>query len=134
MEEIVALIIQLVLEIGLQLLGAIGVDWVASTTTRKTKDGEVREEDDGCGWLVIFAFLGAVCGGISLLIRPELILPNLGLRIANLILAPLIAGGLSYLVSAYVWTTRGQNPGHHFWRGFWFALLFGVIRFAYAHR
>lgn len=133
MEEIVALIIQLVLEVGLQLVGSIGFDWAAESSRRKTKGGEVQEED-GCGWLAVFAILGAVCGGLSLIFAPKLLLPNIGLRVANLIFAPLIAGGLSYLIAAFVWSARGQSPRHHFWRAFWFALLFGVIRFAYAHR
>src|SRR5204863_162112 len=63
---------------------------------------------------------------------PKILLPTLGLRIANLVAAPLAAGGLSYLVAVYVWAPRGQSAGHHFWRGFWFALAFGVVRFAYA--
>lgn len=133
MEEIVALLIQIILEVGLQLFGSIGFDWAASSTTRRKKGGEVQEED-GCGWLMVFAILGAVCGGLSLIFAPKLLLPHVGLRVANLILAPLIAGGLSYLIAAFVWSARGQSPRHHFWRGFWFALLFGLVRFAYAHR
>jgi len=133
MEEIVALLIQLVLEVGLQIFGSLGFDWATESRRDRKKDGETQEHD-GCGWLVAFAVFGAICGGLSLVFAPKLLLPNVGLRVANLILAPLLAGGLSYLVAAFVWTARGQNPQHHFWRGFWFALLFGLVRFAYAHR
>lgn len=128
MEEIVALLIQFVLEIGLQLFGSIGVD--ALTTSRRHGD----KEDTGCGWLILFVVVGAICAGISLLFAPNLILPNLGLRVVNLIVAPLLAGVLSYSVARYVWTRKKLEPRHHFWRGFWFALAFGVVRFAYAHR
>jgi hypothetical protein len=126
-EEIVALLIQVVVEVGLQLLGGIGVDFLTAARSRDDRDR------DGCGWLVLFAAIGAVCGGLSLLVVPNLFLPNLGLRIANLIVAPVLAGALSYLVARRLWTSRKGEPAHHFWRGFSFALAFGLVRFAYAH-
>lgn len=133
MEEIIALIIQLLLEVGLQLFGSIGFDF--ATTSRRPASEQGQQESDGCGWLVLFAVFGAICGGLSLLVAPKLILPNLGLRLANLVVSPLIAGGLSYLVAAFVWSARGVTPRHHFWRGFCFALAFGLVRFACApHR
>jgi hypothetical protein len=133
MEEIVALVIQLVLEVGLQLFGSIGFDWAAESS-RHSRKGGATEDRDGRGWLIVFAVFGAICGGISLVLVPKPLLPTAGLRVANLVVAPLVAGGLSYLVAAFVWTARGQSPQHHFWRGFWFALLFGLVRFAYIHR
>lgn len=133
MEEVVALLVQLVLEVGLQIFGSIGFDFATESRRSRGKDGET-EEHDGCGWLVAFAVFGAICGGISLVFAPKLMLPNLGLRVTNLVVAPLVAGGLSYLVARHVWAARGQSPPHHFWRGFWFALAFGLVRFAYAHR
>ena len=133
MEEIVALLIQLVLEVGLQIFGSIGFDFATESRRTKGKHGEVAD-DDGCGWLLAFAVFGAICGGLSLIFAPKLILATLGLRLLNLVAAPLVAGGLSYLVAAYVWSARGQSPRHHFWRGFCFALAFGLVRFAYAHR
>ena len=126
MEEVVALLIQFIVEVGIQLLGSIGVDFL--TASRSEKD------EPGCGWLVLFAVVGGVFGALSLLIAPTLLLPNLALRIANLVAAPLIAGGLSYLVAKHVWAGRNLQPSHHFWRGFWFALAFGLVRFAYANR
>ena len=94
MEELVALIIQVVVEVGLQLFGAVGIDWATGASDKK---GD--KEEAGCGWLFIFALLGAACGGLSLVLVPKLVLPTLGLRIANLVVAPLAAGGLSYLVA-----------------------------------
>ncbi len=131
MEEIVALVIQLVLEVGLQIFGSLGFDF--ATESRRTRDGK-SADDDGCGWLAAFAVFGGICGGLSLIFAPKLILPSIALRVANLALAPLIAGALSYLVARYVWSARGASPQHHFWRGFCFALAFGLVRFAYAHR
>lgn len=92
------------------------------------------KERDGCSWLFVFAVFDGICGGLSLIFAPKLMLPSLQLRLANLVISPLVAGGLSYLVAAFVWAARGQSPRHHFWRGFCFALAFGLARFAYAHR
>ena len=131
MEEIVALLIQFVLEVGLQLFGSLGFDFATESRRKEAKQGETQEQD-GCGWLFAFAVFGAICGGLSLIFAPKLMLPNLGLRIANLVLSPLVAGGLSYLVARYAWAARGASPQHHFWRGCWFALAFGLVRFAYA--
>lgn len=137
MEELIAFLLQVVLEIGLHLFGGLGAD-VATEATRSKRGkrgakGEVVEED-GCGWLLLFAAVGGACGGISLLLAPQLILPNFGLRFANLLVAPLIAGGVSYVFATFVWAPKGQSASHHFWRGFCFALLFGIVRFAFARR
>src|SRR5205823_6727789 len=99
---------------------------------KRRADG--KADGDGCGWLVLFAVIGGVCGGISLVLVPKLLLPSLGLRVLNLVLAPIAAGGMSYLVARHAWAAGGYGPRHHFWRGFWFALAFGLVRFAYAHR
>ena len=127
MEEIVALLIQFVLEVGLQLFGSIDLDAATYSQSRDDKD------KGGCGWLTLFAVCGAISGGLSLIFAPNLLLPNLGLRIANLVAAPLIAGSLSCLFARYVWSSKGLDPSHHFWRGVLFALLFGLVRFAYAN-
>lgn len=129
MEEIVAVAIQVVIEVGLQLFGAIGIEWAADASARQDD-----REESGCGWVFVFAFIGAACGGLSLVLFPKFLLPIVELRVANLVVAPLVAGGLSYLVAKHVWAAGPWPPRHHFWRGFWFALLFGVIRFAYVHR
>ncbi|MBM3980165.1 MAG: hypothetical protein FJ304_07740 [Planctomycetes bacterium] len=131
MEELVALLVQLVLEVGLQIFGSLGFDFATESRNKKGDKGETREHD-GCGWLVAFAVFGGICGGLSLIFAPKLLLPNIGLRVANLVCAPLVAGGVSYLVARHVWAPQGQSAGHHFWRGFWFALAFGLVRFAYA--
>jgi|GEM_PF-1457250 len=133
MEEILALIFQIVIEVGLQIFGSIGFDF--ATESRRSRSGkDTVQEQDGCGWLFLFAVFGGICGGLSLIFKPNLILPTFALRLANLMVSPLIAGGLSYLVAVFVWAPRGQSPRHHFWRGFFFALAFGLVRFVYAHR
>ena len=128
MEELAALVIQIVVEVGLQIFGAAGIDWATGASERRDD-----KEEAGCGWLLIFALLGGACGGLSLVVVPKLLLPTFGLRVANLVVSPLAAGGLSYLIAKHVWAAGQWPPRHHFWRGFWFALAFGLIRFAYVH-
>jgi hypothetical protein len=128
-EEIVALVFQILIEVGLQMLGGAGFDYAASRRRRESGPGGC-----GCSWPVFFLALGGACGGLSLLVAPNLILPGLALRIANLVVAPLLAGGLSYLIAANLWGEKSGEASEHFWRGFCFALAFGIVRFAYAHR
>ncbi len=134
MEELLAVALQLVLEIGLQLFGSLGFDAATETARRNRGTSGAVEEHDGCGWLLLFALFGGACGGLSLLFAPKLLLPNLALRLVNLAAAPLVAGGISYAFAKFGWAPRGPCAGHHFWRGFWFALAFGLVRFAYAGR
>ncbi len=129
MEEILVVIIQVVLEVGLQIFGSIGLDFATSS-----RGNSPTTEEEGCGWLLAFGVAGGVCGGLSLIPYPKALLPWAGLRIANLIAAPLLAGELSSLAVRYVFTQRSWDPRHHFWRGFWFAMCFGLIRFTYIHR
>jgi len=125
MEELVALVFQFLFEVGLQIFGAPALEAAAA---RKSRD----KDQSGCGWIVLFGVFGAIAGGVSLLLAPKFLLPNAGLRITNLVVSPLIAGGLSYLAAKNL--GAGRDPGEHFWRGCVFAFAFGAVRFAYAHR
>src|SRR5207302_7361630 len=120
----------LLIEVGLQFFGGIGIDFAATRSSRNRSDASASA---GCSSPVWFAVFGGVCGGLSLFVAPTLILPGLGLRLLNLALAPVLAGGLSYLVAANVWKAGKDRPIQHFWRAFWFALAFGAVRFGYAH-
>ena len=126
MEVIFGFLIQVVYEVGLQILVCSGFDFV---TEGYHTAGE-RKNSGGLWWLVAFVVFGGFCGGISLLVEPALFLPTLGLRLANLVLAPLFVGVVAQLFAAHVWSARGTDPRTHFWRGFAFALAFGLVRFA----
>jgi hypothetical protein len=122
-EEILVVGLQIFFEFGVQLLGAPGID-VSTSSSSKT--------DRGCGWVVLHLFLGGLCGWISTLLFPKLILANAALRIANLIFAPLVAGGLSFVAAKMM--KRKTETWTPFWHGFAFALAFGLARFAFGHR
>ncbi|MBA4188127.1 MAG: hypothetical protein C0467_08925 [Planctomycetaceae bacterium] len=127
MEEVIFFVLQILFDLGVQLFGGAGLD---TATSRRRKD----EDNTGCGTLILFAVFGGVCGVLSILLFPKPLLPNVGLQVANLIVSPLIAGGMSYLSARGLGMVRESELPHHFWRGFWFALAFGVVRFAYVHR
>ena len=80
-------------------------------------------------------FVGGGLGWISTLIVPQLFLPFLWMRLANFVVAPLVAGGISYAFATWA-KSRGNNhdPAGHFLHGCLFALMFGVARYAFAVR
>ncbi|MFO0824259.1 MAG: hypothetical protein U0792_14295 [Gemmataceae bacterium] len=125
-EELIFLLLQILLDIVPQLFGGLGFD----VATSRRSDREAV----GCGTVALFAICGGVCGGLSIFIAPNPLLPNAGLRIVNLFVAPLLAGGISYLFARTIGLDEGPEQSHHFWRGFWFALAFGIVRFACIHR
>ena len=123
MEEVVAVVLQAVFEIGFQVLISGGVDLAAAVS---------RRNPSGCGWAVGHTVVGGLCGWLSAIMFPHLVLPYTGLRIANLVVGPLIAGGLTLLVERAF--RRGAGGAAAFWHGFAFALAFGLARFAFAAR
>ena len=76
MEELAAVVLQVFFELGFQLLGAPGINF---------SFGSSDQHERSCGWIVLHTFLGGLCGWISTLIFPKLLLAHVGLRIANLI-------------------------------------------------
>jgi hypothetical protein len=122
-EEVVVVVLQVVFELGVQLLGAPGIDFSTSSSNKTER---------GCGWIVLHTFLGGLCGWVSTLIFPKLLLAHVGLRIANLMIAPLVAGGLSYWAADLV--RKKPETWTPFWHGFAFALAFGLARFAFGQR
>jgi hypothetical protein len=120
-EEIIGVIIQLVLEVGFQALVSGGFD-LAATTSR-------GRGSSGCGWLTFQALIGGLCGWLSTLLFPNLMLPFAWMRVANLILAPFAAGLLTLFIDRRF--NRGKDGQNAFWHGFTFALLFGLARFAF---
>jgi hypothetical protein len=122
-EEVLAVILQVVFEIGFQVLISGGVDLAAAAS---------RRSPSGCGWAVGHAVVGGLCGWLSTLLFQHLVLPFAWLRIVNLIIGPFVAGGLTLLADRAF--RRGAGGATPFWHGFAFALAFGLARFAFAAR
>ena len=85
-------------------------------------------------WLAALAYaaLGAIVGGLSLLVFPSHFVPA-AWRIANLVVTPLAAGGAMAIVGA--WRAR---RGEALWRidkfayGFLFAFTLALVRYVFA--
>jgi hypothetical protein len=86
-------------------------------------------------WLAAFgyALLGGLLGGLSLLVFPTHMVSTHGLRVLNLIIVPVLVGGMMVLMG--LWRAkRGQqiNRLDRFGYGYVFALSLGMMRFIWA--
>lgn len=98
---------------------------------RKTPTTQ-REVESNFSYCLFFVIGGAI-GWMSVQLFPQSVLSYPWLRIANLALAPFVAG----LITRQIAVVRAKEnlfiePRVHFWRAFWFTLAFAFIRFAYA--
>jgi hypothetical protein len=80
------------------------------------------------------AILGSVLGGFGLLLLPKHLAIGTGLRIATLVLAPLVSA-LATIPAAGFLRRLGRTPDTRWWFGnaYVFGLSFAVVRFIYAH-
>lgn len=80
-----------------------------------------------------FALLGAVAGGVSLLLFPQSPITNPGFRRINLVLTPLAAGGIMMLIGR-LRDKRGSPVVKldRFGYAFVFALAMALVRFVWA--
>jgi hypothetical protein len=79
------------------------------------------------------ALLGAALGGATLLMLPNRLLASHALRVANLLLTPVLVGALMAMLGAHRFR-RGLVvlPIDRFVGGFAFALAFAIVRFVCA--
>jgi len=117
------LFLELILLIGTELLLAAGIGGAR-------KQGRPKDEHsafmDFAGWLT----LGAILGGLSLLVLPNLLLRNNSLAVANLIVTPIIAGFVMWRVGKYF--RKKQKPMVRlatFFYGYLFAFAFALVRY-----
>jgi hypothetical protein len=124
-EELLVLLIQFVVEVLIDVLIYMPFSWPAGRGSDRS----------GCGLLGLYAALGGSIGGLSLLLAPGLLLHSPGLRVANLFVAPVVAGGCGWALATWR-RSRGAtvNPTTHCWTGVLFVLAFGGVRLAYGGR
>ena len=80
-----------------------------------------------------FTILGAVAGGVSVLVMPRSFISNLGLREANVLITPLIAGAAMTLVGRLRDRRGHERVGlDRFGYAFVFALSMALVRFRWA--
>lgn len=85
------------------------------------------------GWAALgYALLGALLGGLSLLVFPSNLVPD-AWRLANLVLTPVAVGGAIALLGAWR-ARRGQRVLRmdRFAYGYLFALALAGVRFQFA--
>ncbi len=121
MEEIAAALVQVFLEFFLEFVVYVGIDVVSLQTE--------RSRGYGCMLLGFMGLAGMALGGIVNWMHPQPVLPYLWLRLTNLVVGPVLAGGLSAAIAR----RRGREPWFHFWMAFSFVLGYNLVRFAYAH-
>jgi hypothetical protein len=128
MEELITLILQFVIEVLFESFTYLPFEWATTRRERPQRDWILGP----CvGWLVG----GACLGGLSLLIVPHTVLRHPWMRIANLIVAPLISATLAKWLARYrQQRTATVDPQHQFWYAFWFSLGITAIRFVYASK
>jgi hypothetical protein len=115
---------ELLIQVVLELLAEAGLRGLGAPFRRKSNP-----------WLAAFGYLlfGALAGAISLAVFPDLLLKTPAGRIVNLMLTPVIAGGMMVLLGA--WRRRRQQELlrlDRFACGYLFALALGSIRFWFA--
>lgn len=122
MEEVVAVFFQVFFELLIQLLGSSGISWATGN----------ERIDKGCLYLFLHAGVGGGLGWLSTVFAPHLVLPYAWMRLGNLLVAPLVSGGISYGFARYA-KSRGNDwdPPTHFLHGALFALMFGAARLAF---
>lgn len=120
-EEIVGAVLQVFIELFLELLVYVGLDVIS-----------VRDERGntyGCVLFGLFALAGIGLGAVVNWLHPQPVLPFPWLRLTNLIVGPLLAGGVSAVIARW----RGRDPLFHFWMAVCFVLGYDAVRFAFAH-
>ncbi|MDO5070767.1 MAG: hypothetical protein Q4D78_11360 [Neisseria zoodegmatis] len=117
MEIVFELLAELVLEIAAEILVELGIH--SSEHKRKPRP-----------WLTLigYAIIGALIGGISLLIFPEYFIRNEDLQILNLVLTPILAGGMICLLDRQRRRHTSSSWHFRFLCGFVFAFSMALVR------
>jgi hypothetical protein len=126
LEEILILIIQFFFEVLINI--GLHIPFESSSKKRSSQEPEAIWP-----WCILLFFGGCFLGWISLLIFKHTYIPTPFLRIASMLVSPILAAFLSKFIAI----GRSQInqviiPRNHFWRAFWLTLGFTVVRFAYA--
>lgn len=125
--ELLVFLLELFGEAALQLLVELGARSLVAPFRR---EGTLHPGYSAAGYV----FFGALMGGLSLLVFPDLFVRSKVGRVANLVLTPLLSGaamaGLRLLRERRGKTTILLD---RFAYGFLFALAMGGVRFAFGH-
>jgi hypothetical protein len=125
-EELIVYVLQFILEFLFEVLANLPFE------LPRRRNGSSYTVAAQCFWLFL---LGAAVAWVSLWIHRHTVFTFPSLRIANVILAPIVSG---YISRAYNRLRTLRNDAvplqDRFWQGFSFTLGLVLIRFAYATR
>ncbi len=80
-------------------------------------------------------FCGLLIGMFSLYFFPKSFVSIFYLRIANLILSPVLLGFLSKAIAEFIHRRKDDVwPKRHFWYAFWSCLGYAALRFVFTQR
>ncbi|OOW71183.1 hypothetical protein Xmlh_08960 [Xanthomonas axonopodis pv. melhusii] len=123
-EGMLQLVAEVLLQALAELLIELGLHSVAESFERRPSPGLAA---------VGYAIVGALLGGVSLWLLPQHFTATFGARLAALVIAPLVAGGLMAALGA--WRARRGDPVFRIDRfsyGYLFALCFALMRYFFA--
>ncbi len=127
MEDILVVIIQFVIEVILNILTSFPWDLVSYRYEKEENNNTVSK----CFWLLI---LGFFVGFLSLLVSHKSWVSKPYLRIANLIISPILAGYISVKVAQFIHIKKEDVwPKRHFWYSFCLCLGYVMVRFVGTH-
>ena len=125
MEDLIIAILQGILEFLFDIFCYTPLDWPSTDRARMGLTGKC----------ILLFIAGCGFAWISILILKHTWIPFSGLRVANLIVAPITSAFISQTIARY---RMKKNPSivprNHFWQAFWFTLGIVSVRFAYAVR
>ncbi len=128
MEFIFEILFNVLGELFIQLVGELLVNY----GLRSAVDGDTARRHP---FLSLFGniLLGAIAGGLSLLVFREHFLKAQWLRVAMLFVIPPLAGVMMSAFGKWQEKHGGERASlERFWNGLAFALAMGIVRFLYA--
>lgn len=121
MEELFVMALQVIFEAALYGSVCCGVPVEKAEASRSTAP------------LWISLILGAIIGGLSLIWLPDAMLPWGWLRVANLIVTPILVGGVCYAFAVLIYGRKAERQHLlHFVCSAAFGFAVALVRFVYA--
>ena len=132
MEFILEAILQILYELVLQLLAEVFAEIGFQSLAEVFKQRRIQNP-----WLASIGYLllGALAGGVSLLIFKSTMIHSPAIRMVNLFLTPILVGLVMVLIG-YLRQKKGRGLVrlNRFGYGFLFAFGMALVRFLYASR
>ena len=126
MEFLFELVFEIFGEVLLQVMGELLAEWGLHLVRKPDR----RAPPHPLVTLLGYALLGLAVGALSLLVLPHSLLPGKGLRLANLVLSPLLSGAMLAWIG--LWRARRGSPvpvRNRFMQGLVFAFAMAAARY-----